>query len=109
MCFSFSSSAETRCPDEARPSGNQPFLHLPLKLLSSVWPAPLYVKLLCCVAPAVSFSFFFIFLQNADLKKQLHELQAKITALSEKQVRDTSAVEALTRYLPCESHVSLGF
>ncbi|KAK7828938.1 hypothetical protein U0070_002168 [Myodes glareolus] len=24
--------------------------------------------------------------QNADLKKQLHELQAKITALSEKQV-----------------------
>uniref|UniRef100_K7F9L5 Uncharacterized protein n=2 Tax=Euteleostomi TaxID=117571 RepID=K7F9L5_PELSI len=23
--------------------------------------------------------------QNADLKKQLHELQAKITALSEKQ------------------------
>ncbi|XP_042610587.1 PHD finger protein 21A-like, partial [Cyprinus carpio] len=25
--------------------------------------------------------------QNADLKKQLHELQAKITALSEKQVR----------------------
>lgn len=26
------------------------------------------------------------FFQNADLKKQLHELQAKITALSEKQV-----------------------
>lgn len=27
-----------------------------------------------------------ILVQNADLKKQLHELQAKITALSEKQV-----------------------
>lgn len=26
--------------------------------------------------------------QNADLKKQLHELQAKITALSEKQISD---------------------
>ncbi|KAF6105465.1 PHD finger protein 21A [Phyllostomus discolor] len=29
---------------------------------------------------------FFLSNQNADLKKQLHELQAKITALSEKQV-----------------------
>lgn len=30
-----------------------------------------------------------LLLQNADLKKQLHELQAKITALSEKQVQLT--------------------
>uniref|UniRef100_A0A673JFH7 PHD finger protein 21Ab n=1 Tax=Sinocyclocheilus rhinocerous TaxID=307959 RepID=A0A673JFH7_9TELE len=30
--------------------------------------------------------------QNADLKKQLHELQAKITALSEKQVRTFTVV-----------------
>uniref|UniRef100_A0A8C5AE37 PHD finger protein 21Ab n=1 Tax=Gadus morhua TaxID=8049 RepID=A0A8C5AE37_GADMO len=30
--------------------------------------------------------------ENADLKKQLHELQAKITALSEKQVRPASLV-----------------
>lgn len=35
----------------------------------------------------MSFSqIFFLSNQNADLKKQLHELQAKITALSEKQV-----------------------
>lgn len=35
----------------------------------------------------ISFSqIFFLSNQNADLKKQLHELQAKITALSEKQV-----------------------
>uniref|UniRef100_A0A3Q2XRY4 PHD finger protein 21Ab n=1 Tax=Hippocampus comes TaxID=109280 RepID=A0A3Q2XRY4_HIPCM len=33
--------------------------------------------------------------QNADLKKQLHELQAKITALSEKQVETPSS---------CRSH-----
>ena len=33
-----------------------------------------------------------VFFQNADLKKQLHELQAKITALSEKQVRPAPLV-----------------
>lgn len=33
-----------------------------------------------------SSQIFFLSNQNADLKKQLHELQAKITALSEKQV-----------------------
>jgi hypothetical protein len=32
------------------------------------------------------FSSFLLLLQNADLKKQLHERQATITALSEKQV-----------------------
>uniref|UniRef100_A0A3B4XHR9 PHD finger protein 21A n=1 Tax=Seriola lalandi dorsalis TaxID=1841481 RepID=A0A3B4XHR9_SERLL len=32
--------------------------------------------------------------QNADLKKQLHELQAKITALSEKQVSDQPELRA---------------
>uniref|UniRef100_A0A4W5MNR6 PHD finger protein 21Aa n=1 Tax=Hucho hucho TaxID=62062 RepID=A0A4W5MNR6_9TELE len=37
-----------------------------------------------------------LFLQNADLKKQLHELQAKITALSEKQKK---VVEQLRKEL----------
>lgn len=41
--------------------------------------------------------FVWIFLQNADLKKQLHELQAKITALSEKQVCYTQLVEVVFR------------
>lgn len=35
---------------------------------------------------SVLIKFIFLSNQNADLKKQLHELQAKITALSEKQV-----------------------
>ncbi|XP_036883956.1 PHD finger protein 21A isoform X10 [Sturnira hondurensis] len=39
---------------------------------------------------------FFLSNQNADLKKQLHELQAKITALSEKQKR---VVEQLRKNL----------
>uniref|UniRef100_A0A2R8M896 PHD finger protein 21A n=1 Tax=Callithrix jacchus TaxID=9483 RepID=A0A2R8M896_CALJA len=45
----------------------------------------------------ISFSqIFFLSNQNADLKKQLHELQAKITALSEKQKR---VVEQLRKNL----------
>uniref|UniRef100_A0A2K6L571 PHD finger protein 21A n=2 Tax=Rhinopithecus TaxID=542827 RepID=A0A2K6L571_RHIBE len=39
--------------------------------------------------------------QNADLKKQLHELQAKITALSEKQKPSVSLYQF---YLACRCH-----
>lgn len=84
VCLSFSSSAETRCPDEAGPSGNQLYSHHILD-----WPclacfAPLYIKITGLHDNSSDFIWFFF--QNADLKKQLHELQAKITALSEKQV-----------------------
>uniref|UniRef100_A0A3Q3QSW7 RNA 2-O ribose methyltransferase substrate binding domain-containing protein n=1 Tax=Monopterus albus TaxID=43700 RepID=A0A3Q3QSW7_MONAL len=39
--------------------------------------------------------------QNADLKKQLHELQAKITALSEKQVQDLTHTHTHTHVVCC--------
>ncbi|KAH1171820.1 hypothetical protein KIL84_007438 [Mauremys mutica] len=40
--------------------------------------------------------------QNADLKKQLHELQAKITALSEKQCPDVEGIERIPLHKPKE-------
>uniref|UniRef100_A0AAY4EK91 PHD-type domain-containing protein n=1 Tax=Denticeps clupeoides TaxID=299321 RepID=A0AAY4EK91_9TELE len=45
--------------------------------------------------------------QNADLKKQLHELQAKITALSEKQVRGSCTAHAVPETPPHFITVSL--
>lgn len=56
-----------------------------------MWFAPLYAKI--TVLWDDGDFVWFSFLQNADLKKQLHELQAKITALSEKQVCYTQHVE----------------
>ena len=53
-------------------------------LTDRVWRGLRHLKI--TGLPDSSSDFICVCFQNADLKKQLHELQAKITALSEKQV-----------------------
>lgn len=49
----------------------------------------LFPEVSLTLSPWYTSHLLLLLLQNADLKKQLHELQAKITALSEKQVQLT--------------------
>lgn len=72
--------AETREPDEARSTGASPSLNISV----TVWSIRSHFAAAGLVYQGGVCVFF---VQNADLKLQLRDLQAKITSLSERQVR----------------------
>ncbi len=93
--------AETCEPDEARSTGASPSLNISF----TVWSIRSHIPAAGLVYQGGVCVFF---VQNADLKLQLRDLQAKITALSERQVRAALWENTCCRIsVLCELHVCL--